>query len=107
MSGIHSIKLYYIMSLRRSTRTSKPKVAWEANSAHSTALNIRITMRTSERAQKNASKSVALDPLLEIIESDKNAPFNGERDIRLPIVMWKVKGAPSAALDPKITQKAA
>ena len=91
------------MFLRRSTRTLKPKVAWEANSAHSIALNTRIIKRTSKRAQKNVSKSVALDPLLKIIKSDKNAPFNGERDIRLLIVMWKVKGAPSVALDLKIT----
>ena len=75
------------MSLRRSTRTLKPKVAQKVNNAPFIALETRTIKRTSKRAQKNASKSVTLNPLLEIIRSDKNAPFNGKRDIRLFIII--------------------
>ena len=41
------------------------------------------------------------------MESNENAPYNGEQDLRPSIATWEAKGAPSAANDPKITKKTA
>ena len=95
------------MSLRRSTRAPKLKVAWKAKDAPSTALNTKISARNPQRAQKNALKSIALDPLSETVEPSENAHSNGEQDHYPLIATWEVKGAPPAAYDPKITKKTA
>jgi hypothetical protein len=101
------IALSSIMSLRRSTRVLKPQVAWEAKHVSSTALHTKITAGNPQTSQKNAFNSVALGPLPEIVESNDNALFNGERDLRTPTATWEGKGAPSAASDPKIAKKTA
>jgi len=95
------------MSLRRSTRVPKPKVAWEAKDVSSTALHTKFTTGNPQTVQKNALNSVTLGPLPEIVESNDNALFNGERDLRTPTATWAGKGVPSAASDPKITKKTA
>ena len=95
------------MSLRRSTRALKPKVAWEAKDTPSIASHIKISARNPQTVQKNAFKSVALDPVSETVELNENAPFNGKKDLRPLIVTWEAKEAPSVAYDLKITKKTA
>ena len=93
------------MSLRRSTRVPKPKVAWEAEDTVSIASHTKISARNLQTTQKNAFKSVTLDLVSETVESNENAPSHGEQDLRPSIATWKAKEAPSAAFDPKITKK--
>ena len=93
------------MSPRRSTRIRKPKAIWEAEDASSTALHSKIASRTVQKAPKNDSESVISDLLPEVIETNQNAPINGEQDLRLPVATWETKGAPSAAYDSKITKE--
>ena len=93
------------MALRRSTRVPKPKAIWEAETAPPTALCTKTSAKDPQTVQRVAIEPAALHPLPEIIESNDNALFDGEQDLRAPAVPWKGKGVPSAALDLKIIKR--
>jgi hypothetical protein len=95
------------MILRRSKRTPVLTTRWEEKDAPSTAYGSKIIKKTAQTAQKTALKPLTVDSLPKPIELDKNYSPEQSKHTVLPETGWEQEGAPSAALDPKITKETA